>query len=135
MCFAFVHSRELSGELIVDSMAWPCLDPHFHYYLLQTLENWIVLDDVIAFCATATSFVPEILSAVSLKAGIHQHYLAHTNWLHTRSEDFLKSESYRKQTDLYLHGSMSEIPKIRATFSEHLSSNLNWTDQSEFLAW
>lgn len=55
-------------------------------------------------------------------------------WLHTSSEDFLKSESYRKQTDLYLHGSMSEIPKIRATFSEPLSSNLNSTDQSEFLA-
>lgn len=43
----------------------------------------------------------------------------------------MNSESYRKQTGLYLHGSMSEIPKIKATFSDPLSSNLNWTDQAK----
>lgn len=93
----------------------------------------LVLDDVIPYCDTATSFVPErSLSAVSLQTfGICWSYLAHTNQLCSSSEAFWKSEAYWKQTGRYLHGRMSEIARLKATFSETLSSKSSWTDQAK----
>lgn len=121
----------------VDPMAWSSSVPQHPFSSLSTTDsgklNWFGWCNF--FLCTATSFVPETLSAVSLQTGICWRYHAHTNRLHTCSEDFLKCESYWKQTGLYLHGRMSEIVKIKATFLDPSSSNSNWTDQAKHKVW